>query len=55
MTWKDTGRKIPWRHKRLPVDGEFPAHPFLGPTTDEAIDDGELQRIAVEAFREYDP
>ncbi len=55
MTWKDTGRSTPWRHKRLPVDGEFPAHPFLGPTTDEAVDDGELQRVAVEAFREYDP
>jgi len=55
MKWKDTGREGPWHHARLPVSGEFPEHPFLGPTTDEAIDDGELQRIAIEAFREYDP
>jgi len=55
MKWKDTGREAHWHHAVLPVDGEFPAHPFLGPTTDEAIDDGELQRVAVEAFREYDP
>jgi hypothetical protein len=55
MKWKDTGRDRPWHHRRLPVDGEFPAHPFLGPTTDEAIDDGELRRIAIEAGRPYDP
>lgn len=55
MKWKDTGRKTHWHHTRLPVDGEFPAHPFLEPTTDEAIDDGELRQIAIDAFREYDP
>jgi hypothetical protein len=33
----------------------MPEHPFLGPTTDDAIDDGELRRVAIEAFREYDP
>jgi hypothetical protein len=55
MTWKDTGRKNAWRHKRLPVDGEFPAHPFLEPTVQEAIDDGELARVALEAFMPYDP
>jgi len=55
MKWKDTGRETHWHHAVLPVDGEFPAHPFLGPTTDEAIDDGELRRIAIDAFREYDP
>ena len=56
MKWKDTGRKEPWHHARLPSDSsEFPEHPFLGPTTDEAIDDGELQQVAIDAFREYDP
>ena len=55
MTWKDTGRATPWHHKRLPVDGEFPAHPYLGPTTDEAIDDGSLREVAIDAFREFDP
>ena len=56
MKWKDTGRETHWHHARLPADqDEFPAHPFIGPTTDEAIDDGELQRIAIEAFRDYDP
>jgi hypothetical protein len=55
MKWKDTGREAPWHHKRLPVDGEFPEHPFLGPTTEEAIDDGSLHRVAVDEFRKYDP
>jgi hypothetical protein len=53
MHWTDTGGS--WYHAALPVGDDFPEHPFLGPTTDEAIDDGELQRIAVDAFREYDP
>ncbi len=54
MHWTDSGGS--WYHTRLPMDqDEFPEHPFLGPTTDEAIDDGELQRIAIEAFRDYDP
>ena len=55
MTWKDTGRKTPWHHARLPVSGDFPAHPFIGPTTQEAIDDGSLRQVAIDAFRPYDP
>jgi hypothetical protein len=55
MKWKDTGRDRPWHHRRLPVDGEFPAHPFLAPTVQEAIDDGSLTRVAIEAFKPYDP
>jgi len=55
MKWKDTGRETAWHHKRLPVDGEFPAHPFLAPTVQEAIDDGELARVAIAAFVPYDP
>ena len=55
MKWKDTGRATHWHHVRLPVDGEFPAHPFLEPTTDETIDDGSLRQVAIDAFREYDP
>ena len=54
MHWVDSGGS--WYHAMLPADGsDMPEHPFLGPTTDEAVDDGELQRVAVEAFREYDP
>lgn len=54
MHWVDSGGS--WYHARLPADGSgMPEHPFLGPTTEEAIDDGELQRVAVDAFREYDP
>jgi hypothetical protein len=55
MKWKDTGRDTHWHHARLPVDGPFPEHPFLGPTTDEAIDDGTLRQIAIDEFRKYDP
>ena len=55
MKLKDTGRATHWHHTRLPVDGEFPAHPYLGPTTDEAIDDGSLREVAIDAFREFDP
>ena len=50
MHWTDSGGS--WFHSVLRVDSE---HPFLGPTTDEAIDDGELGRVARDAFREYDP
>lgn len=50
MHWVDSGGS--WYHRELRVDVE---HPFLSLTTEEAIDDGELQRVAVEAFREYDP
>jgi len=49
MHWTDSGGS--WYHTMLVV----PAHPYLSTTTDEAIDDGELQRAAVEAFRDYDP
>jgi hypothetical protein len=56
LHWRDTGRPDNpggwWSHEFLTVDVE---HPFLGPTTEEAIDDGDLQRIAVEEFRKYDP
>lgn len=54
MHWVDSGGS--WYHARLPADGsDMPAHPFLGPTIDEAIQDGELQRVAIEAFAKYDP
>jgi hypothetical protein len=53
MHWTDSGGS--WYHRVLPMDGERHEHPFLGPTTDEATDDGELQRIAIEEFRRYDP
>lgn len=56
LGWKDTGRKDNpsgiWRHRQVDMDDE---HPFIEPTTDEAIDEGELQRIAIEEFRKYDP
>ncbi len=53
MHWEDSGGS--WFHARLPADGEFPEHPFLRPTVEEAIDDGELTRVAIEAFLPYDP
>ena len=49
MGWKDSGGV--WRHRYVRME----EHPFLEPTTEDAIDDGELHRHAVEAFREYDP
>ena len=49
MGWKDS--KGIWRHRMVAME----EHPFLGPTIEEAIDDGELTRVAIEAFREYDP
>ncbi len=55
MTWKDTGRKTPWHHARLPVSGDFPAHPFIQPAVQEAIDDGSLRQVFIDAFRPYDP
>ena len=51
MHWIDSGGS--WFHAVLTVDDE--GHPFIKPTTDEAIDDGELSRVARDAFREYDP
>jgi hypothetical protein len=50
MHWVDSGGS--WFHSVLRVDSD---HPFLGPTTEEALDDGELRRIAIEAGRPYDP
>jgi hypothetical protein len=49
MHWVDSAGS--WYHTYL----EVPPHPYLGRTTDEATSDGELQRIAREAFRDYDP
>ena len=53
MHWKDSGGS--WYHSRLPAGEDFPAHPFLEPTVQEAIDDGELTRVAIDAFIPYDP
>jgi hypothetical protein len=56
LRWRDSGRPDNpggfWSHWFLRVDDE---HPFLGPTTEEAIDDGELRRVAIEEFRRFDP
>jgi hypothetical protein len=49
MHWTDSGGS--WFHAVLPGK----EHPFLGPTTEDAVDDGELRRVAIDAFREYDP
>ena len=49
MHWTDSGGS--WFHAALPGK----EHPFLGPTTEEASDDGELHRVAVDEFRKYDP
>ena len=53
MHWTDSGGS--WYHARLPATGETPAHPFLQPTVEEAIADGSLTRVALEAFLPYDP
>ena len=54
MHWTDSAGS--WYHAALPMDrSEQPEHPFLEPTTDEAIDDGELRQVAIDAFRDYDP
>lgn len=53
MHWVDSAGS--WYHRVLPMDGERHEHPFLGPTVDEAIDNGELTRVAIDAFRPYDP
>ena len=50
LHWKDSGGW--WSHRWLRVDDK---HPFLGPTTEDAVNDGSLQRAARDAFREYDP
>jgi hypothetical protein len=49
MHWTDTGGS--WYHSAL----EFPAHPFLRPTVQDAIDDGSLTQVARAAFLPYDP
>ena len=53
MHWTDSGGS--WYHSRLPATGDFPAHPFIGPTVQEAIDDETLRQVAIDAFRPYDP
>jgi hypothetical protein len=53
MKWHDTGGW--WSHRRLPLTGEFPEHPFLRPTVEDVIADGSLTRVAIDAFRPYDP
>ncbi len=50
LHWKDSGGW--WSHPFLRVDTE---HPFLRPTVEDAIDYGDLQRAAIDAFRPYDP
>lgn len=47
--WKDSGGI--WRHRWVNME----EHPFLAPTTEDAINDGELHRRARDAFRDYDP
>jgi len=55
LGWRDTGRADNpsgiWRHREVKV----PPHPYLGPTVDEAIADGTLLDVAVEAFIPFDP
>ena len=50
LFWRDSGGW--WSHKSLRAEVR---HPFLRPTIEDAIDDGELSRVAIDAFREYDP
>jgi hypothetical protein len=49
MGWKDSGGT--WRHRTV----RMTPHPFLDPTVQEAIQDGSLRRVAIEAGRPYDP
>jgi hypothetical protein len=52
MHWKDSGSPVKgWFHKVL----EYPPHPYLSPTTEEAVDDGSLRDAAIDEFHEYDP
>jgi hypothetical protein len=52
MHWKDSGSPVKgWFHKVL----EVPPHPYLSPTTEEAVDDGSLRDAAKDEFRKYDP
>jgi hypothetical protein len=49
MHWKDSGGS--WYHDELTVR----AHPYLGPTTEEAIGDGSLEEVVIESFTHFDP
>jgi hypothetical protein len=52
LHWKDSGSPIKgWFHDVL----ENPPHPYLSPTTEEAVDDGSLREAARDEFRKYDP
>jgi hypothetical protein len=55
LGWRDSGRPDNpsgiWRHRSVNV----PPHPYLRPTVEDAIEDWELRRVAVEAFEPYDP
>lgn len=59
MKWRDSGRPDNpggwWSHRRLPLSGEWPAHPFLSTTVEEAIADGSLRRVAIQAGIPFDP
>jgi hypothetical protein len=59
LKWRDSGRPDNpsgwWSHRRLPLVGTWPAHPFVGPTVEDAIADGELARVAIAAFVPFDP
>ena len=49
LHWTDSGGS--WFHNFL----ESPPHPFLEPTIEESLDDGSLQDVEIETWREYDP
>jgi hypothetical protein len=52
LHWKDSGSPVKgWFHKVL----EHPPHPYLSPTTEEAVDDGSLADAGRDEFRKYDP
>jgi hypothetical protein len=52
LHWKDSGSPIKgWFHDVL----EIPEHPYLSPTTEEAVDDGSLAEAGRDEFRRYDP
>ena len=53
MKWLDS--RGWWSHHRLPLSGGYPEHPFIRPTVEEAIADGSLRRVAIDAGRPYDP
>lgn len=53
MKWHDSGGW--WSHHRLPLSGTWPEHPFIRPTVEDAVADGSLRRVAIEAGTPYDP